>query len=452
MLTVQALAHAINAEFIGEDVPFRGAHIDSRLIEPGQLFVAIKTNKADGHDYISQAIDNGAAVVLVTRAQADLSIPQIIVADVIRSLGQVAKVWREQFRIPIIAITGSCGKTTTKEMLASILSECGHVCYTQGNYNNHLGTPLTLLRITDQHQFAVVEVGTNHPGEVPYLTKIVEPTISVITNIRAAHVGNFEGVDAIADEKSFVYQDLIPSGIAVINEDEPYAKTWHQLANRRHTVTFSLDDKADVTVAHSHTGVQGLSADLNTPLGRQAVAVPLLGPHAIHNVLPAVACAMAAGASLSQVALGLSRVSPVPGRMCLRDLGNHHVLIDDSYNNIPTAVTSSVDFLVHCPGERILVLTHMAELGGQAEEEHRRIGHELTEAGLDSIILVGDTALLGYVQEECKQAVIYGDKVGVETYLKNKLADDGGVSILIKGARSMQMETVVQGLVDGCAT
>lgn len=445
MLTIQALAERIGAKFIGQDVPFVGASIDTRTIQSGELFVALKGEHLDGHACIPDAIEKGAAAVLVSAEQSDLPIAQILVEDVIKVLGQLASVWRDQFKIPVIAITGSCGKTTSKEMIASILKEIGPVCYTQGNYNNHLGAPLTLLRMKPEHRFAVIELGTNHPGEIDYLTKIVKPTVAVITNIREAHIGNFKNVDAIAEEKSAVYRDLAINGIAIINEDEPYAQAWHKLANRRHTVTFARESSADVMVNHNHTGVQCLSADLHTPLGNQAIAVPLLGQHVVENVLPAVACAMAVGASLQQVALGLAKVRPVSGRMCAHQLRDHVALIDDTYNNSPAGAKAAIEFLAHCPGKRILVWTHMAELGKQAETNHRMIGQCLAEQQLDEVLLIGDQALLSFVQAEYPKAKIFADKSEIVQTLVSML-DKGAASILIKGARSMQMETVVQGL------
>lgn len=445
MLTLQALAKVIGAQYVGADVDFNGASIDTRTLKSEQLYIAIKGEQFDGHQFIQQAIDQGANAVLVSRAQPDIAVPQVVVADTVKALGALAKAWRLQFTIPVVAITGSCGKTTTKEMLASILKQRGEVLYTQGNYNNHIGVPLTLLQLKSQHQFAVLEIGMNHPGEIEYLTQLVKPTVAVVTNIRPVHIEAFDSIDAIAVEKAMVYQGLSQESIAIINNDEPYANEWRQLIDRRHSVSFAMHHPADVTAIHCHYGDEGLFCDFNTPLGQQAVAVPLLGEGYTANALAATAAAMAVGATRRDVAAGLAAVKPVPGRLYPHPLSNNVLLVDDTYNNNPFGAEVAIQFLKNCPGKKIFVTTHMTEVGKQSEALHQQVGECLKANPLDAVFLVGDQQALQPLIKAYPQAQYYPDKTEVIAALK-PIIQSGDVTIVVKGAHAMAMDSVVQAL------
>lgn len=446
MLTLSGLATAINAQYVGDDQSFQGASIDTRTLRSGQIYIALVGENFDGHQFIPQAIAKGASAIVVSQQQQHLTIPQIVVDDTTRALGQLAKLWRQQFNIPVVAITGSCGKTTTKEMIASILKQRGKVCYTHLNLNNHIGAPLTLLQLDASHQYAVLEVGTSYPGEIAYLADIVQPTVAVITNIRGVHLESLHSLDGIAEEKSAIYQGLSEDGIAIINHDEPYAKKWHKLIGNRHNVSFASKNKADITAEHYHYGNTGVFLDVITPLGKQAIAVPLFGDHILEDSLAAIATTMALGATLHNVAQGLASVSSSPGRFCRHILPDDTILIDDTYNGSIDACKSAIKTLERFDGKRIFVMSHIAELGQYTKSYHAELGQYAKTHNVHHLLLTGDAKALSFTQQKAgKIAQVFNDKPAVVAALRPLLGK--GTMVIIKGSHSMNMETIVKELI-----
>jgi UDP-N-acetylmuramoyl-tripeptide--D-alanyl-D-alanine ligase len=443
MLSLRQLAQRIGAEYIGDDLPFSGASIDSRTLQPGQIYVAIRREK-DGHDFIADALQKGAAAVLVDH-DCHLAVPQIIVPDTLKALGQLAHVWREQFHLPIIALTGSCGKTTTKEMIASILRESGPVLATQGNLNNAYGLPITLLQLTPRHRYAVLEMGTNSPGEIDYIAKIAEPTVALITNIGASHLEKLISYEGVSQEKSDIFVHLKPSGIAVIDLTEPFALSWRDKIDRRHVLTYGDHSQATVRALNVHFHDQGVDFDLNTPLGTITIGIALSGQHIVKNAVAAAAVALSVGASLHDIAAGLAKVQAVPGRFHKIVLKNGCIVIDDSYNASVTAVKNALDTLALFQGRKILVMSHFGELGADIDLYHQKLGAWCRDAHLDQAFFYGDAALLAPVLRECPQARYFKSKQDLFSVLQSELKPN--TMVLIKGIHSQRMDEIVSQIV-----
>ena len=443
MQTLQELARAINAEYVGADTPFTGVSIDSRTLNAGELFVALHGHQ-DGHAWAEDAVNKGASALLVDH-RLPLNVPQIIVPDTLKGLGALASAWRAQFHIPIIALTGSCGKTTTKEMIASILAEVGPTLATEANYNNEIGVPLTLLKLRPEHQFAVVEIGTNSPGEINYATQLVQPTVALITNIQAQHVEKLGSFEGISQEKSDIFAYLNHLGIAIINLDEPFAPSWEAKITTEHRVTFGLTPKANVYAEHITSSVERCEFDLITPLGPQTVAIPSGGQHLVINALAAAATSLSVGASLKHIAAGLARLQAVPGRFRLYRLPTGALLIDDTYNASFKSVENALGTLREFPGTKILVMTHMGELGTYNVKFHQELGEVCHAAQLDDIFFYGQKEVLNYTLKACPQARYFEQKDELIAALLPLLQQQDTL-LLVKGSRANKMEEVVERL------
>jgi UDP-N-acetylmuramoyl-tripeptide--D-alanyl-D-alanine ligase len=443
MLSLRQLAQRISAEYLGSDLPFQGASIDSRTIQPGEMYIAIRREK-DGHAFIADAIKNGAAAVLVDH-DCKLSIPQIIVPDTLKALGQIAHAWREQFQIPIIALTGSCGKTTTKEMIASILRESGPTLATQGNFNNAYGLPLTLLQLKPRHRYAVLEMGTNSPGEIDYIARIAEPTIALITNIGASHLEKLLSYDGVAREKSDIFVHLKPNGIAVVNVAEPYFLSWRDKIDRRHVVTYGDQSPATVRAEQVHFHDQGVDFHLHTPIGTIAIGIPLPGQHIVKNATAAAAASLSAGASLHEIAAGLAKMQAVPGRFHQIILKNGCIVIDDSYNASVGAVKNALDTLAKFKGRKILVMSNFGELGADAAQYHEQLGEWCRNAGLDQAFFYGDEDALAPVFKTYPEGRYFASKQALNSVLQSELK--ANTMVLIKGIHSKRMDEIVSQIV-----
>jgi UDP-N-acetylmuramoyl-tripeptide--D-alanyl-D-alanine ligase len=444
MMSLAQLSKAIGAEYHGQDMSLPGVSIDSRTLKPGELFVAVKGENMDGHNYAEQAVKSGAAA-LMTDHRLDLGIPEIVVKDTLLGLGQLAKLWREQFSIPVIGLTGSYGKTGTKEMIAAILNQKAPTLATIGNLNNAYGVPLTLLRIRPEHKFAVIEMGTNSRGEIAYVTKIAQPSICLITNIGACHLEGLGSLEGVSNEKSDIFLGLPPNGIAVVNADEQFAESWAAKIDKRHRLTYGLHHKAEVMAQHVHFGPEGASFDLLSPIGNQAMAVPLLGEHVVYNALAAATACLAAGASLSEVAQGLASVTPVKGRFKPHSLRNGTVLIDDTYNASFDAVQNAIKTLSHFPGKKIFVMSNMRELGQYAAEYHSKMGELVKASKIDLFLLFGEKHLIDHTLAACDQRAHYfSTKAELVEALKPELGPD--TMVLVKGSRSNTMEDIVNSI------
>ncbi len=424
---------------------FAGVGTDSRTLKPGELFVALEGPRFDGHDYLPAVAAAGAAGALVRRAHPAL--PCIEVPDPLAALAQLAAAWRMRFELPLVAVTGSSGKTTIKELLAAALAGLGPVLATRGNRNNHIGVPLTLLELRDAHRAAVIEMGMNHAGEIAHLADLARPTAGVISNAGAAHLEGLGSVAAVARAKGELVEHLPPNAVAVLNADDPHLPLWRDLAGARRVVTFGLDHPAEVSADYT-LGADGSALELRTPAGTAAARLGLLGRHNVLNALAATAAALAAGAALADIASGLAAVRPVPGRLYpLAGQGGAR-LIDDSYNANPLSVRAAIDVLACLPGERLLVLGDMGELGADAVRLHGECGAAARAAGIEQLVTLGPlaahaAAAFGAGAVACTELAQAIDVAGARLH-----AD---LSVLVKGSRSAGMERVVQALAAGDA-
>ena len=446
MMLLSEAANAIKARLIGADAMFASVGADSRNIMQDQLFVALKGENFDGHSFANQAIAEGAAGVLV--ADGTLSVePALVVQDTYKGLGELAAYWRSKFTMPLAAITGSNGKTTVKEMLASILRAATNnpdqVLATEGNLNNHIGLPLTLLKLRSQHRYAVAEMGMNHSGEISYLSKIGKPTVALINNAGSAHVGELGSLEAIAKAKGEIFDGLVADGIAVINADDNFAPLWKTLAAGHKTITFGLKNAADVSAIYQLQANASL-LDIATPQG--AIRVHLLAPglHNVLNSLAATAAAQAMGAPLAAIATGLENYAGVKGRLQSLAGLNGALVIDDSYNANPMSMKAAINVLMAKPGKKILVLGDMGELGENAAELHAEIGAYAQAAGVDALLTLGnlsESMTNAFNAEKDTWAKHYLSVSTLTADLIKQMQPD--TTVLVKGSRFMAMERVV---------
>jgi UDP-N-acetylmuramoyl-tripeptide--D-alanyl-D-alanine ligase len=445
MLSLSAAAKAINAGYSGADVTFSGVTTDSRAAAPGDLFVALKGERFDGHDFVAQIIKQGAAAALVERRDpAWGDFPLLVVSDARHALGTLAGYWRSRFAIPVVGLTGSSGKTTVKEMIAAILREqtgdAVQVLATRGNLNNDIGMPLTLLGLRDTHRYAVIEMGMNHPGEIAYLTAIAKPDVALITNAQAAHLAGLGSVEQVARAKGEIFQGLAPNGAAVINADDPHAAMWLELAAGCRLVRFGLEHAAEVSGTFQLQPF-GSEIDLAAPAGKFAVALPVPGEHNVRNALAAAAVGVALGIGNATIVAGLAKVSSVKGRLQKNPCLHGATLIDDTYNANPGSVRAAIAVLAGLPGKKVLVLGDMGELGDNARALHAEIGAAAKAAGIDLLFTLGD--LSAAAVEAFGQGGRHFEYIEDLLHdVENLLAPD--VTVLVKGSRFMQMERVVK--------
>jgi UDP-N-acetylmuramoyl-tripeptide--D-alanyl-D-alanine ligase len=443
-MRLSAAAAPLAAELIGSDVVFAGVGTDSRTLPPGALFVALTGERHDGHDFIMAAAASGAVAALVSRDTV-ARLPLLRVADTRLALTRLAATWRARFQLPLIAVTGSNGKTTVKEMIARILGQAGPVLATEGNLNNELGVPLMLLRVGPEHRFAVIEMGANHPGEIGHLTRLAEPTVALITNAGPAHLEGFGDIEGVAHAKGEIFQGLQARGTAVINADDPYQALWRELACGRRVLTFGLANSADVTATRVDVGPPHTRLHLETPAGSCALVLSVLGRHNVMNALAAAACALALGLPLDAVRQGLEQVRAVRGRLQVQRGVRGVQLIDDTYNANPASLAGGLQALSAFSGERVLVLGDMAELGPGARLWHTEAGRAAREMGIHRLFALGEhgaDVAMGFGSG----ALHFKEREALIQVLRDVVHDD--MTVLIKGSRRMQMEQVVEALVD----
>jgi len=436
----------LHAEMHGADVDIQGVSTDTRSIQSRQLFVALHGLRHDAHDFLGDAAKAGAAAALVDREVA-APLPFIKVADTRLALAQLAAHWRAAFPIPLVAVTGSNGKTTVKEMTASILMQRGNVLATRGNLNNDIGVPLTLFNLGGEHDFAVVEMGANHPGEIAQLCRIARPTVAVITLCAPAHLEGFGSIEGVARAKGEIFAGLSDDGRAVLNADDPYVDLWRKLAGRRPVTTFGLNHDADVSARMLASDDPGRTIfTMRTPRGEATVHLPLPGRHNVMNALAASACALAAGVDMEAVCAGLESMRAVAGRLVVgRGLGGA-CIIDDTYNANPSSMKAAIDVLVGYPGEHWLVLGDMGELGAEAASLHYDVGEYARARGVARLFGLGELS---------RQAAAgfgsggrhYAEAGSLIAALRPGLA--ANVNVLVKGSRAMKMERIVQALKEG---
>jgi len=440
-LLLSDIARETGGQLFGE-ASFSNVCTDTRSVSPGDLFVALAGDHYDGNQFVSDAGIAGA-VAAITNEAVTAAIPSVKVDDTRFALGQIARLNRRKFSGPVVALTGSAGKTTTKEMVARILCERGEVLATEANFNNEIGVPLTLLAIDPSHQFAVVEMGASHIGDIAYLTQFAEPTIAVLTNAMAVHIEGFGSIEAVAKTKGEIFENLPEGGVAIINQDEPFFQQWLQQAGKASVVTFSkYDTSANYYASNIHIQTNA-STVFELHLAQQTITIKLalLGEHNVLNAVAAAAAAMTAGATVDDVKKGLESVRPVDGRL-KASADSNRTVIDDTYNASPGSVMAAIDVLSGFSGRRCLILGTMAELGGLAEKSHRDVANYARHKGIEELLVVGEFASL--VSESFGAACLPFDDV---QQLLDVLDESLHSSvILVKGSRSAHMERVVEAL------
>jgi UDP-N-acetylmuramoyl-tripeptide--D-alanyl-D-alanine ligase len=446
MMDLQEAARATGGRLQGANTRFAGVTTDSRKVSAGDLFVALQGERFDGHAYVAEATGRGAVAAITARAVATpMNLPQVVVPDTKLALGHLAGHWRARFALPLVALTGSNGKTTVKEMIAAILAQhCGArsmVLATAGNLNNDIGMPLTLLELREAHRYAVIEMGMNHEGEIDYLTRIAQPTVALVNNAQRAHVGLLGSLEAIARAKGEIYAGLKASGIAVVNADDAFAGYWKGLNAGRRVVTFGFAPTADVRAT-----VEGPQVRFVTPHDAFAVMLQVGGEHNVRNALAACAAAHALEIPPHDIQDGLAHFSGVPGRLQRRPGRSGATVIDDSYNANPESMKAAIRVLAAEAGRRVLVMGDMGELGEEAPQMHAEVGAFARSAGIDALLALGEASRRavesfgpGARHFEAAEALI--EEAGHEAAR--------GATLLVKGSRFMRMERVADALALG---
>jgi UDP-N-acetylmuramoyl-tripeptide--D-alanyl-D-alanine ligase len=436
------IASAVHARLITGDVAFSGVSTDTRSTAPGELFIALRGEHHDAHDFLVQAHSRGAAAAIVEHEIA-LSMPQIVVADSQVALAELALWHREQLHARVIAITGSNGKTTVKTLTAAILAHAGHTAVTQGNLNNEIGLPLTLLRMPAETEFAVLEMGAGKPGDISYLARVARPHIALVNNVAPAHLERMGTLDGVAETKGAAYLALPDDGIAVINADDAFAGYFAKLAGARRVVRFGIANAADVRADALVLG-ETSRFTLHVPEGKAEIELRLPGRHNVMNALAASALALAAGATLAQIARGLNEAGGVTGRLTRHVLAAGITLLDDSYNANPGSTRAAIDTLALNEGTRWLVLGNMAELGPGAAALHAGIGEHAKASGIDALLTIGELSRHACVAFG-DGARHFGSKAELAAALRD--ATPRPLTVLVKGSRSSAMDEIVRALI-----
>ncbi|MGZ8175238.1 MULTISPECIES: UDP-N-acetylmuramoyl-tripeptide--D-alanyl-D-alanine ligase [Methylobacter] len=447
-MMLSEIAACVHGKLVGEDVAISSVSIDTRAIKPGQLYVAIKGHNFDGNEFVAEAAQAGAVGAIVHQGIAT-TIPHIVVDDTRLALAELAGVWRKKATVSVVGITGSNGKTTVKEMVAAILSVNGKTLFTQGNLNNEIGVPLTLLRLNEQHRYAVIEMGANHSGEIEYSSQYAQADVAIITNVGAAHIEGFGSVDGVAKAKGEIIQTLKQDGVAVLNRDDVYFDYWKSTAGTRKVISFGMDGRADVT-AHSIKAeivdhAFATTFELVAPEGALAVQLKLAGRHNVVNALAAASACLALGIDLQQIKQGLESVKPVTGRLqsLVSRLGN--IVIDDTYNANSASLIAGLDVLANCEGRHWLVLGAFGELGAESPKIHEQMGGVIKSSGVVRLLAVGSDTR-NTVKAFGEGATFFDTQNDLIEVLRQELKGDE--AILIKGSRAQRMENVVAALVE----
>ncbi|MEO5933966.1 MAG: UDP-N-acetylmuramoyl-tripeptide--D-alanyl-D-alanine ligase [Duganella sp.] len=442
-------ARLVNASADAGEVVFSGVSTDSRNVFAGSLFVALRGEVFDAHDFLAQVAQKGVAAVVVEELPQGWTLPAIVVPDTLAALGRIANHWRRQFAMPVIGVTGSNGKTTVKEMIAAILAaahgEEGRLA-TRGNLNNEIGVPLTLFRMEAKQESAVIEMGMNHPGEIGRLVAIAEPTIAMVNNAQREHQEFMHTVEAVARENGAVLAGLSADGVAVFPHGDEFTPIWEELSAGRRMIRFGLTKDAEVSCTF-RAGDFGSEMFITIRAGEGAepeqffVNLQAAGEHNVRNALAAVACTYAAGIALEKIKLGLDTFAPVSGRLQKKAAANGAVVIDDTYNANPDSVRAAIDVLSRAAAPRVLVLGDMGEVGTQGREFHEEIGAYAHSKGIEQVLAIGELAshMKGDVIRHFQQ---FGDLLAAV-----EAAVAPNATVLIKGSRFMKMERVVQHLI-----
>ncbi len=452
-MLLSALArHISGSTLIGRDIGFECVSIDTRTLQAGDLFVALVGENFNGHDFLQDSVRK-KAVAIVIESGADVSqeliqsLPCLMVEDTRLALGSLGQLWSQQFPLEKVAITGSCGKTTVKELVGSILSQQALTLMTQGNFNNEIGVPLTLLNMRAEHRYAVLELGASGPGEIAYTSALVQPKVALVNNVAEAHLQGFGSLKGVARAKGEIYSGIVPGGFAVINLDDVFADYWIGLTTKLNRMSFTMYNtkKADVVLnlARYQPG-KGSIMEVLTPIGPLEIKTSLLGEHHWANVLAAVSSVMPLGITAETIVQGVGCVEPAAGRLQVRTAWREGVtVIDDTYNANPRSMCAAIDVLAAYSGKRVLVLGDMAELGDVVLQAHQSIGEYARQRAIDELYVIGQFA----------SDVVKGFGRGIVCKTHAELVDaiqqkkEGRLTVLVKGSRSAKMDVVVDGLV-----
>jgi UDP-N-acetylmuramoyl-tripeptide--D-alanyl-D-alanine ligase len=442
------LLASIDGAHITRDAYFQGVSTDTRQVLPGTLFVALRGETFDAHDFLGQLVGNPVAAVVVERLPEHYPLPAIVVPDTLAALGRIGHFWRGKFDIPVIGVTGSNGKTTVKEMIASILAasfgEEARLA-TQGNLNNEIGVPLTVLRFSSEHKAAVVELGMNHPGEIARLAAIAAPTVALVNNAQREHQEFMHTVEAVARENGAVLEALAENGVAVFPGDDEYTGLWRTLAGDRQVLTFGLTNDCDVSATYTSNGF-GSTLAVSANGAQFTIELAAAGVHNVRNALAAAACALAAGIPVDAIVRGLEAFAPVSGRLQRKQAANGATVIDDSYNANPDSVRAAIDVLAAYPAPRVLVLGDMGEVGTQGPEFHQEIGAYAQQRGIETVLVTGELARHVVGNSAGHGAAHYEQFDELLAALDKQLGSTSDATVLVKGSRFMKMERVVRHL------
>lgn len=447
-MTLAEIAGCVQGTLVGNNVTVTGVSIDTRALSAGDLYIAISGEQFDGHDFISQAEESGALAVLVAKKVIG-KLPQIIVKDSRIALAELAGAVRDKLQIKVCAITGSNGKTTVKDMIAAILAVNYQVLFTAGNFNNDIGVPLTLLQLNEQHQFAVVEMGANHIGEIAYSSHYAKPDVALITNVGAAHIEGFGSIKGVAQAKAEIIQSLSASGVAVLNADDAFFAEWRAIAGQRKLISFGLKNTADVRAEKITLQLEGLQFNTEFELviaGRRVpVKLALAGEHNVINALAASAACLALGVETKQIQQGLQQVKPVNGRLQLFESAVGVKVINDTYNANPASLAVALEVLKKCAGEKWFALGAFGELGAESAQLHSAMAEQIKQAGVKRLFVVGAMAE-NTVRTFGEGAVYYSRQEDLITAIQQTITKD--IVLLVKGSRAQKMEVVVKALVN----
>ncbi|OQP34338.1 UDP-N-acetylmuramoyl-tripeptide--D-alanyl-D-alanine ligase [Pantoea latae] len=443
-VSLTTLAEISGGALHGSDLTLNDVTTDTRKVTQGSLFVALVGERFDAHDFAAEAIASGAQALLVSK-YLPVSVPQVVVTDTRIAFGKLAAWVRQQAKARVVALTGSSGKTSVKEMTAAILRQCGETLYTAGNLNNDFGVPMTLLRLTPQHQYAVIELGANHQGEIAYTTELTRPESALVNNLAAAHLEGFGSLAGVAKAKGEIFNGLPANGTAILNADSNDWPHWQANLHGKRVWRFSPQaTDSDFAARDIRLSVDGTHFTMQTPAGDIAITLPLPGRHNIANALAAAALALSVDAPLSAIQSGLKNLQAVPGRLFPIRLAEHQLLLDDSYNANVGSMTAAAQVLGEMPGYRVMVVGDMAELGEEAEQCHREVGLAAKAAGVDRVLSVG--LLSAHISESSGVGEHFSNKTALTERLRTLLSEHRELTVLIKGSRSAAMEQVVQNL------
>ena len=447
-LMLNEIAVAVNGNLIGPDLWVTGVSIDTRTLQAGELYIAIKGQNFDGHDFIAQALQAGAAAILVNQ-KTDTDSAQIVVNDTHLALAELAGYWRRKMPTKIAGVTGSNGKTSVKEMIAAIFATQGNTLFTQGNLNNDIGVPLTLLRLNESHRFAVIEMGANHPGEIAYTSRYAQADVSVITNVGPAHIEGFGSIDGVASTKAEIIESLGLAGVAILNRDDVYYDQWLYKAGSRKTLSFGFNADADIRAKNIRTRLheKGFTTqfDLQTAEVTETICLGLAGKHNVKNALAATAVALQFGIELAAIKHALEQVKPVTGRMQVLQGRQGNTVIDDTYNANPASLHAALDAINHANQPIWLVLGAFGELGSESAVIHAEMADMIQSQSVQRLFATGEMAKHTVAAFGSNGQYFDTQEDLIQTLTK---AITGQEIILVKGSRSQKMENVVAALVD----